>query len=101
MLLQALDVALDRLSNIFGCFGASFPLGDTTGQSGTRSYKHSVLILLQVNSVLHYPTFYQLASYLSPCSGIEDSIVELFGTAGGFFHRETTGAGAGRFAHFP
>lgn len=59
MLLQALEVALHRLADIRGRLGARAALGNAAGQSGTRRHEDAVLVLLQVNTVLHYPAFYQ------------------------------------------
>ena len=55
MLLQALEVALDGLTDVRGRLGARPALGNATGQSGTRRDEDAVLVLLQINSVLHYP----------------------------------------------
>lgn len=59
MLRQALDAAFDCLSNVGGRFGARSPLGNTTGECRTRGYEHSVLVLFQVDTILHHPAFYQ------------------------------------------
>ncbi len=59
MFRQALDVAFDCLSNVVGRVDACSPLRNTAGQSGTRGSEHAVLILFEVNTILHHPAFYQ------------------------------------------
>jgi hypothetical protein len=59
MLLQALEVTLDCLTDVFGRFHARPALGNTPGQSRARGHKHTVFIWFQVNAIPHYPAFYQ------------------------------------------
>jgi len=59
MLLQALKVAFDCLADVFGGLGAGLALGNAAGQSRASGNKHPVLVLLQIDTILHYSTFYQ------------------------------------------
>ena len=53
MLPQTLEVAFDRIPNVFGRFGARSALGNTTRHSGARPHKHTVFVLFQVNAISH------------------------------------------------
>lgn len=66
MFRQALDVAFDSLFNVVGRFGARSPLRNTARQSRTCGYKHSVLVLFQVDPILHHPHSTKASSCSQP-----------------------------------
>lgn len=53
MLLQAMQVSFDCLADICRAFRARLALGNTTWESRTRGYENSVLVLLQIDTILH------------------------------------------------
>jgi hypothetical protein len=54
MLTEAFQVTFDCLTDVLGCFQACSALGNTSRQSRASCHKYSVLIWLQVNTILHY-----------------------------------------------
>ena len=59
MLMKAFQIAFDGLLDVFRCFTARSALGNTAGQSRASGNKNPVLVLFQINAVLHHPAFYQ------------------------------------------
>jgi hypothetical protein len=59
VLSEAFQVTFDCLTDVFGCFRAGSALGNASRQSRASCHKHSVLVWLQINAILHYSAFYQ------------------------------------------
>jgi len=62
VLAEALQVAFNRLTDVFGGFGPGSALGNASRQSRASCHEHSVLVWFQINAILHYSAFYQSAS---------------------------------------
>ena len=54
MFLQALDVSLDRLADVFGRLDACLALRDTAWKHRTGGYEYTILILFQNNPIFHH-----------------------------------------------
>lgn len=56
MLLQAYDIAFDCLPDILRRFTPRLALGDTARKSRASRDEHPILVLFQVNAILHSPS---------------------------------------------
>src|SRR5579863_1231925 len=59
MLRQALKVAFYCLADVFDGFGARLALGNAAGQGRTGGDKHPILVLLQIDAILHHTTLHR------------------------------------------